>query len=184
MEPFPAHYHCEVADISPRAADYENTEHDGFDVSSFFIVPPEADPYTLAVHGEKGGWGGLDVVLTGPSPTQLCIVIGGILYIGDVNSPQSFTYIPASRNHIFEYAVSVEDRVIVFSTHTNLFAVDSSGVRWESEPIHGCCFDLRDHRIDNGILYIGVDVPGLLLEDLAVDLKTGKISGGERLFHQ
>ncbi|MDO4259982.1 MAG: hypothetical protein Q4C87_10750 [Actinomycetaceae bacterium] len=176
---FPAAYGVEVVDCSAERVDYVLGDPAYPYVDCFRITPREGEAYVVGIRTDDPGLSAaLSVVLATPSPTQVCIIVRGQLYLGDVTSPETLTYLPEGYDLVLGYCADPGGEVLVLATATTLVAIDACGLRWETGKESVLGFNLT--RIHGGILYGQVDTD-LEATDFTLDLSNGRIlEGGSR----
>ncbi|MDO4259988.1 MAG: hypothetical protein Q4C87_10780 [Actinomycetaceae bacterium] len=176
---FPAAYEVETVDCPAERVDYVLGDPAYPYVDCFRITPREGEAYVVGIRTDDPGLSAaLSVVLATPSPTQVCIIVRGQLYLGDVTSPETLTYQAAGRDLVLSYYASQDDGVLVLATDVILVAIDAHGLRWKTRQESVLGFNLT--RIHGGILYGQVDTD-LEATDFTLDLSNGRIlEGGSR----
>jgi hypothetical protein len=118
-----------------------------------------------------------NAVCSCPDPNWLCVVSGGYAYVVKSSDPRKWFRI--EQNPVVELRTLTEQRLILFSGFTSITALGMEGILWATERISWEGVQIT--RIDGDTLHgLGWDAKSDREVPFAVDLKTGKHTGGAR----
>ncbi|MDO4631937.1 MAG: hypothetical protein Q4A82_06610 [Corynebacterium sp.] len=132
---FPANYTIEPIDLPSSGVDYEIGPTSSNHMTPYQITVDEASSYTLGVYSNEPIYSVITEVIATPDPWSLCIIERGTPYIGDVRQPQSFAEIVDAHNDVVAVKAIVSHEILLFVMLLDMLALDTSGVRWNTERI-------------------------------------------------
>ena len=177
---FPAAYQAEVLAEAP-AAEMERFEfcRTGEDARGDLLVE---------VATKTGGWwlasirppasslrGAVTSIHSTPSPSVMCVVVGGDAVLIDVRDPAKYEWVDTA-GPVVTVRSLVRERLLLLATPWAITAVGRDGVRWRTErlSIEGLRLDEVADGWLAGVADPGDDEP----RDFAIDLRTGSHRGG------
>lgn len=116
-----------------------------------------------------GGLGSLRGVYATPSPSTLCVVVGGAAYLTEVERPSESTQLAMDQ---VEQVVAIgEHRLLLLVSPADMVAVGSRGIAWQSRDL--ATDDLRVSRVTPYGIECTDDLRGSESTAFIVDPNTG-----------
>jgi hypothetical protein len=141
------------------------------------VIPDDASPwigfFSLGYDSDKV----VNAVFSCPHADWLCVVAGGYGYL--VNTEDPTQWLRLEQQPVVDARVLQEKNLLLFTGFLNMSAVGSSGLAWTTERLSW--EGLSISRIEGQTLY-GLGWDAITDKDVpfAVDLRTGKHTGGSR----
>ena len=117
----------------------------------------------------------LSALLGTPSPTGLCVIERGTVFLGDVLEPEGFTVVPTA-GPVVAAEELVSEQKLLLVTPWAISAIGATGLLWATGriAIDGLRVDEDSEGWVRGVADPDDDEP----RDFAVELATGQVVGG------
>ncbi|MFQ6311466.1 hypothetical protein [Lysobacter capsici] len=153
-------------------------ETGGQDGLTVRVDPNNGDPWTGVFAPGKLGANCITGIFSAPNPLEICVVSSGQAYLIDVISPRRYSVLPVIP--VTAVRSSEKHKILIFSDHTQLLAIDASGVAWQTERLSWDSFRITsiDDDVIRGVFW---DIQSESEQGFEVDLATGAHVGGVKL---
>jgi len=119
----------------------------------------------------------INVTCSCPDPDSICVVAAGYAYVVEANDPAH--WVQVEQRPVTALRVLSQQKLILFAGFTAITALGDSGIRWTTERLSWEGISIA--RIEHDRIYgHGWDAIADKEVAFAVDLNTGKHSGGTR----
>ena len=170
---FPSEYSATIIELESREPDrWFTVPGAGSRAITVEIEPRDAPTWTAAFAGPEPGVRALTALLPTPSPTSLCVVERGTVYLGDVESPGTFKWLSLSEP-VVDVEALLREEVLLLQTPWSIVGIDRNGFRWKTERIavDGLRIDGACDGWANGV----ADPDDVEPRDFRLNLSTGDV---------
>jgi hypothetical protein len=181
---FPRNYEVRILEAAPPIHPIEKLYHypveleEGDRTGAYVRVTPQTGPAWVGFFALGFDSGQVvNQVCSTPNPEQFCVVVGGYAYVVKASTPAQWLRI--EQRPVVDLRVLSPQSLLLFVGFTSITAVGASGLLWTTERL--TWEGLTINSIDGDkLLGLGWDALADKEVPFAVDLKTGKHTGGAR----
>lgn len=176
---FGSEFDVSIADYPAGAAHY-TVAADGAGARTIVItVEPSGErPWTAAFAAPDPGIRALTALLSTPSPTGLCVIERGTVFLGDVRDPGGFSVVD-TKGPVVGAEELTSEGLLLLLTPWEITAVGTDGVLWTTGRI--AIDGLRVDEVDGGWVRGVADPDDEEPRDFALDLVNGHVIGGAEI---